>query len=134
MRDIKFRVWDNLKRCWVSNKYIWRIKTDDQGVGELFPPSFFWGQHPDGLNYSQFIGIQDSNNRDIYEGDILQFHKGQAYQSEYEVYWGHCGFSLISAKRKGDKYGTFTKNLENLCPADKPVIIGNIFENPELVV
>lgn len=80
----------------------------------------------------QFTGLEDKNGREIYEGDILRFYKNKSYQADYEVYWEKHGFSLISAKRDGDDFGVYTKDL-HLFKGDEPEIIGNIFENPELL-
>lgn len=127
MRQLKFRIW-NGKR-FIKNLQSNLITFD----GDVINPITLEMWKDKTRIVQQFTGLQDSTGKDIYEGDILQFHKGEPYQSEYEVYWRKCGFSLISAKRDGDKYGVFTKSLENLCPADKPIIIGNRFENPELL-
>ncbi len=145
-KRIKFRIWDKRYKQWLENSSSLHCSSNWQidaftgrvcdfveslsGEIETFARTCY---SDDDYVIQQFTGLKDSKGKDIYEGDILQFHKGQPYQSEYEVYWNYCGFSLISAKRASDKYGVFTKNLENLCPADKPVIIGNIFENPELL-
>jgi len=127
-REIKFRAWNKQTSQMIDLKAITPFALDSSlKMDGLFIPFF------DGYIVQQFTGLIDKNGREIYEGDIVQFHKGQPHKAEYEVYWKKCGFSLIDAKRDGDKYGVFTKNLDNLCPADSMTIIGNIFENPELL-
>ena len=116
MRQLKFRVWDNLKKEWVSNKSIWRMKTDPNGIGEIEPNAFYWKQHPQGLTIQQFTGLIDKNEKEIYEGDIIEMSDGSVGVVKFDKgYFFHTGKSEIMGMLYWD------------------TIIGNIFENPELL-
>lgn len=119
-REIKFRIWDGTSFYFAS-------------VSDLLDgyPSEHKCLNSE-LVFQQFTGLEDKNGKEIYEGDILRFYKNKPYQADYEVYWEKYGFSLISAKRDGDDFGVYTKDL-HFFKRDKPEIIGNIFENPELL-
>ena len=53
--------------------------------------------------------------------------------SNYEVMWSasDAGFSMISAKRYGDEFGVYTKNIA-IIRKEEMRIVGNTFQNPGL--
>jgi uncharacterized phage protein (TIGR01671 family) len=84
----------------------------------------------------QFTGLHDKNNKEIYEGDVCNIRQYEHLDRtktwiKAEVLWG-CehgwGFrSYYNGKWKGDFFGT------RFVEVDEIEIIGNIFENPELL-
>jgi YopX protein len=156
---IKFRVWDNLKKEWVSNKAIWRIVTNEGGIGEIAPPISF-RQHPEGHTIQQFINILDINGREIYNGDILVEYPDngtrveipRGYNEEDKVFEVSYGKrtplkDIVVNKGVVTYDGTFgygflfryfPLNSLGVCAARLEFtgnyeVVGNIFENPELV-
>ena len=107
MREIKFRVWDPAEKqmCHV-------IAADFQDNADLM----------------QYTGVKDKNGVEIYEGDIIRGHTGR-YQVDCVVRWsmGNCGFiaepTIMERTYLCLNPGS-TKSYE---------VIGNIYENPELV-
>lgn len=126
MRVIKFRVYDNLKREWVSNTNIWRMKTDKFGIGEINPNTFYWKQHPDGLTYQQYTGLKDNNGKDIYEGDILKCKSYDGWFDKEGFYYNKVVEYITQPAGESQLSGFL------YIPIDREVI-GNIFENPELL-
>lgn len=119
-RQIKFRVWD-------GESYL------PSSDGLSFKPKFLlngeWGVHgflqrPEmGFIVQQFTGLLDKNNKEIFEGDVLQYQSSDPKFSKTLVRWtreeedNHPGFVV---------YGSY-------CQFGEPEVIGNIFENPELL-
>ncbi len=105
MRQIKFRAWvPELKQISVFDE------------GELYSPK--------GWEIMQFTGLLDKNGKEIYEGDVVEW--GQPYgdgmerRMVHEVQWIENGFWLRM------------ENGENYLP-NEIYVIGNIYENPELL-
>lgn len=77
---------------------------------------------------SQFTGLLDKNEKEIYEGDIVECRESFGVFSTttiYHIVYGNGGFF---SKEKNSLHNIFLGN-KNLSVS----IIGNIHENPELL-
>ena len=140
MDTIKCRVWNtDEKKMYYSNDEITNVDTDGDehdhiktfiptsadSYFEIFTPCKFGRNCGDGdfeLKEGKFmlcIGAKDSKGKDIYEGDILGFsdkRKKRVMLVKHQI--AYC-------EEYGDYIGfNFDKDLE---------VIGNIYENPELI-
>jgi len=112
MREIKFRAWDGEK--------IVIPDTIDQRIRKGFWKENSCVESSDTL--MQFTGLTDKNGKEIYEGDIL------AIGLDFKVcvtFENGC-FQIISNKEQG--LSPLVKER-----AERLKIIGNIYQNPELL-
>ncbi len=108
MREIKFRVWNNTgKRMLYDSSLAFKA---NKVIEEL------------GTKVMQYTGLKDKNNKEIYEGDVLKIGDTiyQIYWDDRFVEWGLTGISQSLG---------LMFNKEN----DDKEVIGNIYENPELL-
>jgi uncharacterized phage protein (TIGR01671 family) len=134
-RDIKFRAWDlNNKRFFPHEELcdyslFLRYEGDKPDL-ELNLYKFilkYQGVDPQkAYVLQQFIGLQDKNNKDIYEGDIVRLFgdNEELYEVVYDTYddFPTPAFILENENGRGDWFAK--KDRE---------VVGNIFENPELL-
>jgi len=131
MREIKFRVWDKKEKemydVLTLNRYYKDKPMTITWIGNLFnfpvPPTAQKGiSEEEENNYilMQYTGLKDENGKEIYEGDIVikrfENPKGTKWEKKIVV-------------EIPDFYGEwFCGGID-----DEYEIIGNIYQNPELL-
>jgi len=119
-REIKFRAWDKEKKkmrypevlVWGTDGLkVWRFFDEMIKLPELPPKQ--------DIILMQFTGLKDKDGKEIWEGDIL----GKGTAERYEVDFQDGAF-VIHTRFYGVKCLNEFAYLE---------VIGNIYENPELL-
>ncbi len=136
-REIKFRAWCPSKRVMFQ-------VGDDFGTISPLDPVVYFKQGQD-VNLLQFTGLEDKNGKEIYEGDIVRIpHWTRGVRCPRCGYTeSEDGFAVIafsnyeSTDDGGRSLATFTIRIRGdeypLDNAEYYEVIGNIYENPELV-
>jgi len=127
-RMIKFRVWDIPNERMIEEPYYFREASDslDKEVSDMVYAET-WNDVEDGIWRScfvmQYTGLKDKNGREIWEGDIVKLE--QWSPKVYRVGFNRGAFCFY--KSETDAYYNDCKYLE------KCEVIGNIYQNPELL-
>ena len=128
MREIKFRAWDKKEKLLHTG-----IDWLDIGLdGKIYNMQISEGlEETERYILMQYTGLKDKNGKEIYEGDIL-FSKKSWYgcDMEYVVFW-HNKEACFFLDNK--KYMEFPMPLSVSNPDGCGEVIGNIYENPELL-
>lgn len=88
-----------------------------------------WSGNKRDLELMQFTGLHDKNGKEIYEGDILSISNGKAVGV---VEFQNAQFHLNYIK---DEFRNWSKSkfLDEYSSSHSQEVIGNIYENPELL-
>lgn len=121
----KFRAWH---KTWEEMGKVKRIRFDDEGnVTTVLFEGKLLGVNTkiDEIELMQSTGLRDKNGKEIFEGDILFGHAG-------EDFWEVVEFDTEEGKwiRRDIWYNSKLDLSEN---NEFMEIIGNIYENPELL-
>lgn len=115
-RELKFRIWDKRNLQWATDFYI------IPETGKL------WCENaafiPDDFVIMQYTNLKDGNNKELYEGDLIDYKDYMFLESPYLVEF-HNGFFGIKHK--------IDNTIYPIDPEYYFEIIGNVFENPELL-
>ena len=84
---------------------------------------------------SQFTGLKDVKGVEIYEGDVVQCFASNPVSSKYRavIEWVHGGLCMrwLEQNARTDEGGSIESILHNIHIDGE--VIGNVFENPELI-
>jgi uncharacterized phage protein (TIGR01671 family) len=122
MRDMRFRAWDKFTKKMfdydlIRNDELRDLESDEHRI------------------YMQFTGIYDRNKKPIYEGDIVEMFREVSRGGDEHPYKGYVKYWEGS-------YFLFEKNevwvdgVFDWCVSESKYyrkVIGNIYENPELL-
>jgi uncharacterized phage protein (TIGR01671 family) len=127
MREIKFRaaykgkLYSVTEILWSDRTvYIWDGAAEDGEVVSL-----------DDVTLLQFTGLKVKNGKEIYEGNVALVG-----DTKWEVRWDNedAGFWFFSSAGQKQLFGTVEAARLNIgLTCDEAEIVGNIYENPELL-
>lgn len=134
MREIKFRAWDGTE--------MYTPIIGDKG--ELFRSYRDVEDFNPAINddLMRYTGLKDKDGREIYEGDVLDVttelltnlgrtRTGKMHTTYYEVLWNVECWATKVLRAKTLVIGHVSNGLK--IPAGYGKVIGNIYENPELI-
>ncbi len=141
MREIKFRAWDEINKIMQNdvvavdfeNKKVYFANTENRMFGADFRE--FWDEH---FKLMQYTGLKDKNGKEIYEGDIVLL-KNEFATWKGTVIFDEGAFKLSINHSYGNSKNHFSKTDEfddmgaRIQLNNIYVVLGNIYENPELL-
>lgn len=135
MRDIKFRVWDNIAKKYIDSRYVSISGLGLLHVAKRIIKNCFRPPHTRKNPWfivEQYTGLRDKNGTEIYDGDICSFaSKTGKHTGVVEWLDNLAGFGLRMVKNNFrytfSELDTMGINLDTL------EVVGNIHENPELL-
>jgi len=117
-RVIKFRAWDKE----LKTMYSWEAMLAIFELGDLNKNTTSALSQNAGIVFMQFTGLKDKNGKEIFESDIIKTPR-----DIFEVIYKDCEFGRETTN--GIVSLVTVRNYEG----EELEIIGNIYENPEIL-
>ena len=130
-REIKFRAWEkHAKRMAEVTTFKWRPDhlyhqvytraiVNEKMIDEWYAYEF--GGDSNGITIMQYTEMKDKNGEEIYEGDVIDCFAGEHHHGVWEHH-----------KRYVVEFG-WTECMWEMLNCDLIEVLGNIYENPELL-
>ncbi len=149
MRQFKFRAWDSQRKRFMKSHIdaTFNVDLDGNITAENYSiyPTFRCGIKQ--LEITQFTGLLDKSGKEIYEGDLLKnsgktkievCNNNKVVESPYweisKVVFVEGCFKKIIIAQENSYFGAIpSRPMSIFRPHEYLEVIGNIYENPELL-
>lgn len=130
MREIKFRGRDG------DDWYYGSLFVNECGHTVISAPKSFWMKPVNADTVGQYTGLKDCKGREIYEGDVVEFNDSwhdingnycEKMQRGY-IKYDYGEFSIVTLCGEA-----FLRLLSTCVQSDTLIVIGNVYDNPELL-
>ena len=129
MREILFRGKQIKDGKWIEGYYCPKPYSHFPCEPTIFPFETInkdWhGERVDPETVGQYTGLTDKNGRKIFEGDIVRYGD-TIHKVVFEQRYGTAYFGIVISDIETWLFG-------NECPANLVEVIGNIYDNPEML-
>ena len=136
-RPLKFRAWD------ISNKkFLNPCDIAINGNGNLLITDSGWYENFENQNLSdyvvqQYTGFKDIDRKEIFEGDIIELEvptkDNNTKKLTATIDYGLGAFLVMAKSEDGDLFFPLLQEFHDKIYKYQIKIIGNSFENPELL-
>ncbi|MED1801807.1 YopX family protein [Brevibacillus porteri] len=148
-REIKFRAWNGkelISAVYPKSNYKFEVDWDGkfklhtfnerQEITDEYGESWkqpIWSTVEDAV-IMQFTGLRDKNGKEIYEGDILRYPDAYDSGSDWEETLSVGAIEWDASQAQFTVTNRHSVDLECLFEdIDEAEVIGNIYENPDLL-
>ena len=134
MREIKFRAWDKKAKNYIIWEGMYGLARAVNGLAVHVAIADQCYLFPEDMVLEQYAGLKDRNGREIYEGDIV--NKGYQNMSLFDrngVVGMGDGYDS-DGWNHGQWHGWKAGESSLFDVNSKCEVIGNIHENPELLI
>jgi len=114
MREIKFRAWHKENKSFIG---FWGYGCYMYENGQIYSGNM---NITNRIELLQFTGLKDKNNIEIFEGDLVKFG-----DKIFQIKWSRLLVGFVG--KINNEHELFA------CYQDLYEVIGNIYENPELL-
>lgn len=129
-RDVKFKGWDSVNEVMLPVESI----NFREGYVSLNEGDNSLTDTLEMIELIQYTGLKDKNGKEVYEGDIIESPLWEA--EPYEIVFKDYAFKARDIRKKimyGSDLFFDIDDLLSGCVGETFEVIGNIYENPELL-
>jgi uncharacterized phage protein (TIGR01671 family) len=139
MRELRFRAWLKREKIMTIPEYITLFSNGDYVLNwtnvdfenRRKYSAYYSHVKPSTFELMQFTGLKDQNGVDIYEGDVVEFESGAYAQGTWE--FQDRGVVKYLDGKWWLKTNKELLDFADYCSNVEPEVVGNVFENPELL-